>query len=63
MDEVHSHHNGTLVREKRKGVLERIKVSLFQSGLPKSKILDNISLLCFHDKPYAWGWGSRSMRT
>lgn len=29
-----------------------------QSGLPK-RILDNISLLCFHDKPRAGGMGAR----
>lgn len=39
MDEIHSHHNGTLVYHgrgrKRKGVLERIKVSLFNQDYLK----------------------------
>lgn len=60
MDEVYSHCNGTLVYHgrggRRKGVFEKNQIQPLQSGLPKW-IPDNISLLCFHDKPAGLGWG------
>lgn len=52
----------TMAQGKGKGCAWENKIQPLQSGQPK-RIPDNMSLLCFHDKPYAGGWGCWSMRT
>lgn len=52
----------TMAEGKEEGCTWENKSQPLQSALPK-RILDNISLLCFHDKPRAGRWGCGSMRT